>query len=89
MVESYRWNHVKTVNNNGFTFVISRAMDASTDGEALAGKALLVGIQAFLQLDAMGPFLGSLEQVTAIRKMYVSPGSTLRKTMIVKLLQLK
>jgi hypothetical protein len=44
-------------------------MAASTD-------ALLVGIQAFLRLDAMGPCLGSLSQVAAIRKSYESPGST-------------
>jgi hypothetical protein len=51
-------------------------MAASTEGEVLAGKALLLGIQAFLRLETMGPFLGSLEQVGANRKMYVSPGST-------------
>jgi hypothetical protein len=57
---------------------LSFAMAASTDvdGEVQAGKALLVGMQAFLRLETMGPFIGSLPQVAAIRKMYVSPGIT-------------
>jgi hypothetical protein len=58
-------------------------MDASTDvdgddvdGDVQAGKALLVGMQAFLRIDTTGPIIGSLPQVAATRKMYVSPGIT-------------
>ena len=54
-------------------------MGASTDdvdGEAQAGKTLLVGMQAFLRLETTGPFTGAIPQVGATRKMYVSPGIT-------------
>ena len=54
-------------------------MDASADdvdGEAQAGKAFLLGMQAFLRLETTGPFTGAIPQVGATRKMYVSPGIT-------------
>jgi hypothetical protein len=47
-------------------------MDASTDGEVLAGKALLVGIQAFLRLETMAPWWRAFVQRAETRKIYVS-----------------
>jgi hypothetical protein len=52
-------------------------MAASTDGgEALAGKALLVGMQTFLRLETMAPWWRAFVQVAATRKSYVSQECT-------------
>ena len=53
-------------------------MDAITDvdGEAQAGKVLLVAMQAFLRLGTMAPWLRGKTPRAATRKIYVSPEST-------------